>query len=372
MAEPNRAQGIEQLTGAMDESPDRMASNDHEVAVRALIAKMPKVELHVHLEGCLEPDMALRFALKNGVDFPYDTVEAARRGMNFSDLSSFISAMSINTNTMRAVEDHYEVTYNYLKRLAGENVVHVEMAMSPQGFLLRGLEIKPCIDAVASAFSQAAAEFGLSGGIIAGCMRHRPAEEALDMLTQLRACRDQILAVGLHGAEWGSEPRHFQRHFALARAEGWRTVAHAGKEGPADYVRQALDVLKVERIDHGVRAEEDPALIARLADEQVPLTVCPVSNLYLGGCDRLEDHNIARLLRRGLAVSLHSDDPSYFGGYLSQHFEQTAAALELSAEEVAQLNRNAIGSAFVDGDVKARWLRQTDEALAEFNAASPN
>ena len=183
------------------------------------------------------------------------------------------------------------------------------------------------------------------------------------MLNELRTCGDKILAVGLHGAEWQNEPRLFERHFQFAHAQGWHTVAHAGEEGPADYVAQAIDILAVERIDHGARAEEDPALLERLAAEQSPLAVCPLSNVNLGVFARLEEHNIARLLRRGIAVSLHSDDPAYFAGYLSRCFEQTVAALDLSSAEVIQMNKNAIRAAFLDRDTKQRLLAASEALL---------
>jgi adenosine deaminase len=251
-----------------------------------------------------------------------------------------------------------------------ENVVHVEIALSPQGFKRRGSEIAPCIEAIASAFREARSDFGMTGGIIAGCVRHRPPEEALEMLAELRACGDAILGVGLHGGERGNEPRLFERHFQFARAEGWHTVAHAGEEGPADYVAQAIELLGVERIDHGVRADEDPALLARLAAERIPLTVCPLSNICLGVFTVLEEHNIARLLRGGLAVSLHSDDPAYFGGYLSHCFERTASALDLSPTEIVEINKNAIRAAFLDEAAKQRLLAASDAVLAAATAAS--
>jgi len=332
-------------------------------AIARLIAAMPKVELHVHLEGCLTPEMALRFARKNRAPHPYASVEEARAALGFTDLSSFIAAMSINTQTLRAVEDHYELTQHYLDRLHAEHVVHVEIALSPQGFKARGLEIKPCIEAIAAAFREAKNSFGLSGGIIAGIIRHRDPDEAFDMLQELRACGDDILAVGLHGAEQGSEPRVYERHFRFARAEGWHTVAHAGEEGPADFVAQAIDILGAERIDHGVRADEDPALLDRLAAEQIALTVCPLSNVCLGVFPSLERHNAARLLRHGIPISLNSDDPAYFGGYLSQNLADTAAALDLSAAELAAMNKNAIRAAFLDAAAKQRLLAATDAAM---------
>jgi adenosine deaminase len=333
-------------------------------ATAALIAALPKVELHVHLEGCLEPEMALRLARKNRAAFPYKSIEEVRAARKFSDLSSFINTMAANTQTLRAVEDHYELTKQYLTRLHAENIVHAEIAVSPQGFAKRGVELRPGIAAIAAAFREARDDFGMTGGIIAGCVRHRPPEEALEMLAELRACGDAILAVGLHGEELGYEPRLFERHFAFARAQGWRTVAHAGEEGPAHYVVQAIDILGAERIDHGVRADEDPALLERLAAEGTPLTVCPLSNIRLGVFAALADHNIARLLRRGLAVSLHSDDPAYFGGYLSDNFEQTAVALDLSAAEIVEMNKNAIRAAFLDDAAKKSLLAATDAALA--------
>jgi len=308
--------------------------------------------------------MALDFARRNQAAYPYKSIEQGYAALAFSDLSSFITIMAANTQTLRAIDDHYDLTRQYLRRMHEENVVHVEVAISPQGFARRGLEMRPCVEAVASAFREARSNFGMTGGIIAGCRRDLPPEDALEMLNGLRACGSDILAVGLHGAEWGYEPRLFRRHFELARAEGWHTVAHAGEEGPADYVAQAIDILRAERIDHGVRADEDPALLDRLADEQTPLTVCPLSNVCLGVFAKLEDHNIARLLRRGVAVSLHSDDPAYFGGYLSQCFAETAAALDLSAAEIVEMNKNAIRAAFLDSATKERLLAKSDAILA--------
>jgi adenosine deaminase len=330
-----------------------------------LIAALPKVELHVHLEGCVTPEMALHFARKNRWSYPYKSTEQARGAMKFANLANFIEVARVNSQTMRTVDDYCEVARQYLKRMRDENVVHVEVAVSPQGFTRRGLEIKPCMEALASAFREALDEFGMTGGIIAGCRRDLPPDDALEMLKELRACGDDILGVGLHGEEFGYEPRLFERHFRFARAEGWHTVAHAGEEGPADYVAQAIDILGVERIDHGVRAEEDPALLDRLAADRIPLTVCPLSNVSLGVVPRLEGHNIARLLRAGVAVSLHSDDPPYFGGYLSHCFEQTATALDLSPVEVVELNKNAIRAAFLDHDAKQRLLATSDALLGE-------
>lgn len=334
-------------------------------AIGRLIAAMPKVELHVHLEGCLTPEMAVRFARKNQAPNPYRSLEQARAAMEFSDLSSFIAVMAVNTETLRTVEDHYELTKGYLARLHAENVVHAEIAMSPQRLKKRGVEIKPCIEAIASAFREAKDDFGMTGGIIAGCVRHHDPDDALEMLRELRTCGDDILAVGLHGAERGNEPRLFERHFRFARAQGWHTVAHAGEEGPADFVAQAIDILVAERIDHGVRADESPALLDRLAAEQIPLTVCPLSNVCLGVFPTLAGHNAARLLRRGIPVSLHSDDPAYFGGYISDNFAQTAAALDLSAAELVAMNKNAIRAAFLDEATKQRLLAASDAAMAQ-------
>ena len=332
-------------------------------SIASLIAAMPKVELHVHLEGCVTPEMALHFARKNGWAYPYQSIEQVLAAMKFADLSSFIEVARINSQTLRTVDDYCELARQYLKRMNDEKVVHVEVAISPQGFKRRGLEIRPCVQALASAFREALNNFGMTGGIIAGCRRDLPPDEALEMLNELKACGDDILAVGLHGPEREYEPRLFERHFQLARAQGWHTVAHAGEEGPADYVAQAIDILAVERIDHGVRAEENPALLERLAAEQIPLTVCPLSNVHLGVFPRLEEHNIARLLRAGVPVSLHSDDPPYFGGYLSHCFEQTAAALDLSPAEVVEMNKNAIRAAFLDRDTKQRLLTASEATL---------
>jgi len=339
-------------------------SGEEGTSIARLVAALPKVELHVHLEGCLTPEMAVGLARKNRVPYPHASVEAARAALAFTDLGSFIAAMSVNTQTLCTVEDHYELTKDYLDRARAENIVHVEIALSPQGFKARGLEIKPCIAAIAAALREARDNFGMTSGIIAGIIRHREPDDAMAMLRELRACGGDILAVGLHGAERGSEPRVYERHFRFARAQGWRTVAHAGEEGPADFVAQAIDILGAERIDHGVRAEEDPALMDRLAAEQIPLTVCPLSNVCLGVFPSLEEHNAARLLRRGIPISLNSDDPAYFGGYLSQNIADTAAALDLSAAELVEMNKNAIRAAFLPGAARERLLAASDAALS--------
>jgi adenosine deaminase len=342
---------------------------DAGTTVTDLIAALPKVELHVHLEGCLEPEMALHFARRNRIPYPHESIEQARAAMVFSDLSSFIAKARANNQVLRTVDDYYEVAREYLKRMHDETVVHVEMALSPLGFTRRGLDIKAGIAAVASAFREARDNFGMTGGIIAGCQRDRPPAEALGMLNELRACGDDILAVGLHGAEQGNAPVLFEQHFAFARAQGWHTVAHAGEEGPADYVTQAIDILGVERIDHGVRADEDPALIDRLAAEGIPLTVCPLSNVCLGVFATLGEHNIARLLRSGIAVSLHSDDPAYFGGYLSHCLVQTARALDLSAAEIVEMNKNVIRAAFLDRTTRGHFSRYPTPPWWEASAA---
>jgi adenine deaminase len=245
-----------------------------------------------------------------------------------------------------------------------ENVVHVEIVLSPQGFKRRGIEVEPCVEAVASAFREARDNFGIIGGIIAGLVQHHPPDKAWEILDELHACGDDILAVGLHGAERGNEPRLFARHFEFVRAQGWHTVARVGEEGPAEFVAQAIDMLGAERIDHGVRADEDPALLAWLADERLPLTVCPLSNVCLGVFATLAEHNVARLLRRGIAVSLDSDDPAYFGRYLTRNIEETAEALDFSAAELVKMNKNAIRAAFLERAAKERPLAASDAIYA--------
>lgn len=338
------------LLSAVPESTD-MASR---------IETAPKAELHMHLEGALEPSMLFAFARRNGIALPYRDEEALRAAYQYQNLQGFLDLYYAGLRVLCTERDYHELTLAYLERAYADRVVHAEVFISPQGHLRRGVPMAVVLDPILDAFDVARDRWGMTGGLIVGGQRHLPEEEALAMLDQARPWRDRVLGLGLGGAEVGNPPQKFVRLFAAARDMGWRTCAHAGEEGPAEYVRDTLDLLKVDRIDHGVRAGDDPHLVARLAEQGVPLTVCPLSNVCLRVFPTLRDHNMARLLRAGVVVTVNSDDPPYFHGYLNDNYVQTAEALELSDGELHQLARNSFEAAFMDDALRARRLQELD------------
>lgn len=325
---------------------------------------LPKTELHVHLEGCLEPHQALAFAQRNGIDFKHRTVEEIVEANRFSGLAEFVAVMQQNSMTICTEQDIYDVAFGYLRSAHEDNIVHAELAFSPQGAAQRGVPYEAVFDGVIAAYRDARRDFGMTGGPILACLRHRPPEEALHMLnTYGPNYRDDILAIGLHGAENGFAPAPFKVCFELARSFGWHAVAHAGEEGPVDYIHQALRELRVERIDHGVGCEADKNLVGELAERGIPLTVCPLSNIHLKVFDSLENHNFLRLLDKGLNVSLHTDDPSYFDGYLSNHYRLLMERRLLDFDTLAAVQENAFRSAFMPQEVKARYIAQSNQII---------
>lgn len=334
------------------------------MANRALIEKLPKTELHLHIEGSIEPAQVMEFAARNGTAFPFKTVEELVATYEFDNLAGFGAVYRTNSTVLQTGQDFHDLTVAYLKRVRQDNVRHVEIAMAPQGASARGVDGLMALEAVLDAFETTAPGLGMTGGIIVGCQRNRGAEEGLDMLQQVRPYRDRIMALGLASMEVGYPPHLFEKMFDTAREWGWKTVAHAGEEGPPEYIWEALDVLKVDRIDHGVRCEEDPKLMARLAEEQIALTVCPLSNVYLKVFPTIEKHNIARLLRAGLLVTINSDDPPYFGGYVNENFAQCQDGLGLTDDELVQLARNSFIGSFLDDKAKQTYFAEIDAALA--------
>lgn len=325
-----------------------------------LIAALPKAELHLHVEGSLEPAQALDFARRNGMEFPFASAEEILATYEFDNLAHFGQAYQLNATTLRTGQDFYDLTYAYLRRVHADNVVHVEPVMSPQAVEARGLRAGMAVEAVLAALEDGKRDFGMTGGLMIGCQRNRGPDEGLAMLDQMEPYRDRIIALGLHSMEVGFPPAPFRTMFDRARDWGWNTAAHAGEEGPPEYIWEAVEVLGVDRIDHGVRAEEDPRLMALLAERGIPLTVCPLSNVYLKVFPEIGAHNIARLLRAGLHVTVNSDDPPYFGGYLNENYRQCAAALDLSADELITLARNSITAAFLPQAEKAAHLARID------------
>ena len=314
------------------------------------IRAMPKVELHLHIEGSLEPELMFELAKRNAVDLPYASVEALRQAYDFSDLQSFLDIYYAGAAVLRTEQDFHDLTMAYLRRCRDDRVRHTEIFFDPQTHTARGIAMATVIEGIRSGLLEAERDFGISSVLILCFLRHLSAEDAMATLEAALPWREHLAAVGLDSSERNHPPEKFRAVFDRARELGFLTVAHAGEEGPPEYIRQALDVLQVRRIDHGVRCEEDPALVERLAAERVPLTVCPLSNIKLCVFERLELHNLKRLLDQGLCVTVNSDDPAYFGGYIGSNFEATAQALELDLDDLEQLARNAVEAAFVDDD----------------------
>ena len=329
--------------------------------VAELLRDSPKAELHVHIEGTLEPELIFALAQRNGVTLPYADVEALRKAYAFTDLQSFLDLYYAGCDVLRTEQDFFDLAWAYFKRAAQDHVVRVEPFFDPQSHTARGVGFEVFMPAFIQAARRAQDDLGLSVGWIVSMLRHLSEEDALQTLDAAQPWLDHLIGIGLDSSERGNPPEKFARVFARARQLGLHAVAHAGEEGPPAYVRDALDVLKVERIDHGVRASEDPALMQRLAREQVPLTVCPLSNVRLCVVPDLAQHNLPQLLAAGLKVTVNSDDPAYFGGYVNDNLTQLFAAQpDLGAPEAYALLRNSLEASFAaDGD-KALWIAQLD------------
>jgi len=320
----------------------------------------PLVELHVHIEGTLEPEMTFALAERNGVALPYGSVDELRRLMDFDDLSGFLELYYACCEVLLTAPDFSDLMYAYLRRAAVAGVMHVEAFFDPQTHTARGVSIDTVLDGLLDGIARARS-LGIEAQLILCFLRDRPVTEAHDTLRAVRHRAHELLGVGLDSAEAGYPPSLFAEVFAEARELGLRLVAHAGEEGPPAYVAEALDVLGVERIDHGNRALEDPQLVARLRRERMPLTVCPLSNVRLKGVASLDEHPLRRMLQEGLLVSVNSDDPAYFGGYVDDALEAVAGALALTEAEVRQLVFGSIESAFID-DARKAELRAVAES----------
>ena len=331
----------------------------------ALLQAMPKAELHIHIEGSLEPELIFELARRNGVALPYASVEALRAAYAFTDLQSFLDIYYAGASVLLHEQDFFDMAWAYLQRAAADNVVHAEIFFDPQTHTARGVAMETVIRGLDHACRRAHAEFGLSAKLILCFLRHLSEEEALATFEQALPWRHHFIGVGLDSSERGHPPEKFARVFARAREAGLHLVAHAGEEGPPAYIRGALDLLHVERIDHGVRCVEDAALVARLARERVPLTVCPLSNVKLRVFAGMAGHNLAVLLDAGLCATVNSDDPAYFGGYVNANFVETFAALPaLGARQAWQLAANSFEASFAPAADKARWQAALDAAFA--------
>ena len=333
-------------------------------SLRALIEGMPKAELHMHLEGSIEPDLMFALAARNGVKLAWRSPDELRLAYAFTSLQSFLDVYYAGLTVLLTARDFHDMTRAYLERAHAERVVHAEVFVSPQAHTRRGVAFEAMIEGIDGALRDAAQRLGMTTRLIIGFQRQWSEEDAHATVEQARPYRDRIAGVGLGGPEVGNPPGKFARVFAHARSLGWRAVAHAGEEGPASYVGDTVDLLKVDRVDHGVRCEEDPALVARLAASGVPLTVCPVSNVKLRVFPDLASHNLKRLLDAGVCVTVNSDDPSYFCAYMNETFAATQEALGLSRGDVHRLARNAFSASFLDDAAKARRLREVDDYFA--------
>ena len=332
----------------------------------ALLTQMPKAELHIHIEGSLEPELIFALAKRNAVELPYASVDELRSAYAFTNLQSFLDIYYAGASVLLTEQDFYDMARAYFVKAAQDNVVHAELFFDPQTHTARGVSMQTVINGLHRACVDAQAELGVSGALILCFLRHLSEEEAFETLEQALPFQDKIIGIGLDSGEVGNPPEKFARVFARCRELGFHLVAHAGEEGPPAYVWTALDVLKVERIDHGVQSSKDALLMQRLAKDRIALTVCPLSNLKLCVFPDLASHNLRQLLDAGLAATVNSDDPAYFGGYMNENFTQTFAAGPFTAEHAYRLARNSFEASFIDDAFKLRSIDRLDACFENF------
>lgn len=323
-----------------------------------LIRALPKAELHVHIEGTFEPELMFAIAQRNQIQIPYQSVEEVKQAYNFHNLQSFLDIYYAGANVLVYEQDFYDLAWAYFEKCAEDRVVHTEMFFDPQTHTERGVAFATVLAGLKRACKDAQEKLGISSQLIMCFLRHLSEEKAFETLEQALPFKDDIIAIGLDSSEVGHPPAKFERVFAKAREAGFLIVAHAGEEGPPAYIWEALDLLKVNRIDHGVRSEEDEQLMARLIAEKMPLTVCPLSNLKLCVVNDMGEHNIRRLLQKGVHVTVNSDDPSYFGGYMNDNFIAIQQALDLSNDELKQLAIHSFEASFISDNEKQKWIAE--------------
>ena len=331
-----------------------------------LLRAMPKAELHMHIEGSLEPELMFELAARNGRTLKFPNVQALRDAYVFNNLQEFLDIYHEGTLVLKTEQDFYDMTCAYLARAAADNVLHAEIFFDTQTHTGHGLEAATVINGLHRACMDAPAKFGMTASLILCFLRHLSEEEAFACLEEALPLRDKIVGIGLASSEVGHPPEKFSKVYARCRELGFRLVAHAGEEGPPAYIWSALDVLKVERIDHGVQAIKDAALMQRLAQDKIPLTVCPLSNLKLRVFPTLREHNIGRMLDAGIVATINSDDPAYFGGYMNENFTQTFAALGLGSQQAYQLALNSFNASFIEPSLRAKYVDRLDAVFASF------
>ncbi|SIN61978.1 adenosine deaminase [Parasphingorhabdus marina DSM 22363] len=330
------------------------------------VAGLPKAELHLHIEGSLEPELMFALAQRNAIDIPFASVEEVRAAYAFSNLQDFLDIYYQGMSVLRTEQDFHDLTMAYFQRVHRDQVRHAEIFFDPQGHTERGVSFDTAISGTLRAMDDAKSDLGISSHLIMCFLRHLSEEDAFATLEQAEPWLDRILGVGLDSSELGHPPSKFVNVFARARDKGLKCVAHAGEEGPPAYVREALDSLKIDRLDHGNRSLEDGELVKRLAEEGMTLTVCPLSNLALCVVDDLRQHPLKKMLDAGLRATINSDDPSYFGGYMNDNFLRTAEALDLTADEIVTLAKNGFSGSFEDAEFQTRALGAIDQYAAEF------
>lgn len=338
----------------------------------SFISELPKVELHLHIEGTLEPEMVFALAQRNGITLDYADESALRAAYQFSDLQSFLNLYYQGMQVLQTEQDFFDLTWAYLERSHADNVRHVEVFFDPQAHTERGVPLAAVIGGIVRALEQARRQWSLTSRLILSFLRHLSQEAAFDTLRQAEPFRQLLSGVGLDSAEQGNPPSKFAQVYAAAQAQGYRLVAHAGEEGPASYIRDALDILKVERIDHGVAAIDDAPLMARLAQERIPLTVCPLSNLKLKVINDMNEHPMLSLLHAGLCVTVNSDDPAYFGGYMNANYSALQQGLGASERDLLQLALNSVEACWLSPEEKAVLTREIKTHGEKFGIALAN
>ncbi len=331
--------------------------------INQFIRNLPKAELHVHIEGTLEPELMFKLAERNQIKLPFESISAVKKAYNFHNLQSFLDIYYQGTQVLQQEQDFYDLTWAYVQKAISQNVRHTEIFFDPQSHTDRGIPFKVVHDGIYQALKDAQSQFGLSSRIILCFLRHLSAEQAMATLKEALPYKETIIAVGLDSSEQGNPPEKFTAVFNRARAGNFLTVAHAGEEGPPEYIWSALKLLQFSRIDHGVRCEEDPELVDYLIKKQIPLTVCPLSNVKLKVFDSMEQHNLKKLLNLGICVTVNSDDPAYFGGYIAENYQAAMDALKLSQSEIIQLAKNSFLASFLDSEAKNALIEELNSYI---------
>ncbi len=338
----------------------------NQFSIESFIKKIPKAELHLHIEGTFEPELMFKIAKRNNIKLRYQSIEELKEAYNFSNLQDFLDIYYQGAEVLIKEQDFYDMTLSYLEKIYSQNVLHAEIFFDPQIHTDRGIKFSTVINGIYNALVDAKEKMGITSKLIMCFLRHLDEESAMRTLKQALPYKDWIIAVGLDSSEIGNPPSRFKKVFEQARKEGFLTVAHAGEEGPAEYIREALNLLKVSRIDHGNRALDDENLVMELVQKQMPLTVCPLSNLKLAVVDKLENHPLKIMMKKGLYVTVNSDDPAYFGGYLNENYLEVQKALNLTKDDIYKLARNSFQASFLDESEKRKLLDELEEFTKQY------